>query len=42
MGNLPPYEQGTRLDVLGDDGAAEWRDLLARVQVAPVRSQSGC
>lgn len=41
MGNLPPYEQGTRLEVLTDDGTPEWRDLHARVQMAPVRSHSG-
>jgi hypothetical protein len=41
MGNLPPYEQGTRLDLLVDDGTAEWRDLLARVQLAPVRRHGG-
>ncbi|MCL4542987.1 MAG: mandelate racemase/muconate lactonizing enzyme family protein [Chloroflexi bacterium] len=38
MGNLPPYEQGTRLDSLPDDGTPEWRDLYNRVQLAPVRS----
>jgi L-alanine-DL-glutamate epimerase-like enolase superfamily enzyme len=38
MGNLPPYEQGTRLDLLLDDGTPEWRDLYERVQLAPVRS----
>ena len=41
MGNLPPYEHGTRLDMLGDDGTPEWRDLYARVQLAPVRSRKG-
>jgi L-alanine-DL-glutamate epimerase-like enolase superfamily enzyme len=41
MGNLPPYEQGTRLDLLMDDGTPEWRDLYARIQLAPVRSHGG-
>jgi L-alanine-DL-glutamate epimerase-like enolase superfamily enzyme len=37
-GNLPPYEQGTRLIALPDDGSPDWQDLYARVQHAPVRS----
>lgn len=38
MGNLPPYERGTRLDTLFDDGTADWNDLYRRVQEGPVRS----
>jgi len=41
MGNLPPYEHGTRLDTLFDDGTADWNDLYRRVQEAPVRSHGG-
>ncbi len=41
MGNLPPYEEGTRLTALEDDGTPEWRALFERIQIAPVRSHGG-
>lgn len=37
-GNLPPYEEGTRLVALPDDGSPGWYDLYTRVQEAPVRA----
>jgi L-alanine-DL-glutamate epimerase-like enolase superfamily enzyme len=36
MGNMPVYEEGTRLEHWYDDGTPEWRDMRRRVEVAPV------
>jgi L-alanine-DL-glutamate epimerase-like enolase superfamily enzyme len=36
-GNEPVDERGVRMHVRNDDGSAEWADLFARAQAAPVR-----
>jgi L-alanine-DL-glutamate epimerase-like enolase superfamily enzyme len=37
-GNLPAYEEGTRLLALPDDGSPGWQDLYTRVRQAPRRA----
>jgi galactonate dehydratase len=37
-GNQPIFERGVTLEVLPDDGSADWADLHRRVQAGPVRA----
>jgi len=36
-GNQPLFHEGVRLDILPDDGSAEWREMHQRAQEAPLR-----
>ncbi|HXF64880.1 MAG TPA: enolase C-terminal domain-like protein [Caldilineaceae bacterium] len=39
QGNQPVYERGVQTELLDDDGSAEFADLHARAQLAPVLAQ---
>jgi galactonate dehydratase len=39
-GNIPVCERGVKLEQWTNDGSKEWKDLAARVKIAPVRAGS--
>ena len=41
QGNQPLFHRGVRLDIIPDDGSAEWADLARRAQQGPVRGWKG-